>query len=34
MMRAEVRVRSRTWKPLKNMKKINLVPGRGLEPQP
>src|SRR5438309_9807158 len=32
MMRAEVRVRSRTWKPLKNMKKINLVPRKGLEP--
>ena len=28
MMRAEVRVLPRAWKPLKNMKKINLVPGR------
>ncbi len=32
MMRAKVRVLSRTRKQLKNMKKIDLVPGRGLEP--
>jgi hypothetical protein len=29
-MRAEVRALSRTWKSLKIVKKINLVPGRGL----
>lgn len=31
MMRSEVRVLSRSWKALKNMNKIRLVPGRGLE---
>jgi hypothetical protein len=31
MMRLKVRVLSRTYKALKNMRKINLVPGRGLE---
>jgi hypothetical protein len=31
-MRAKVRVLSRIWKLLKNMKKVYLVPGRGLEP--
>jgi hypothetical protein len=30
-MRGEVRVLSRTYNTLKNMRKINLVPGRGLE---
>jgi hypothetical protein len=31
MMGADLRVLSRTDKALKNMRKINLVPGRGLE---
>jgi len=33
MMRAEVGVRSRIRKQLKHIKKINLVPGRGIEPR-
>jgi hypothetical protein len=31
MMRTEVRVPTPNWNALKNMKKINLVPGRGIK---